>query len=74
MSNRQGFSITVSKVNSDNKELNNIVSKLIDICESGNVNYIDTMPISKEKPYNFTYEEKENIEKFNKSLNLEIML
>ncbi len=71
VSNRQGFSITVSKVNSDNKELNDIVLKLINICESGNVNYIDTMPVTKEKPYKFTYEEKENIQKFNKSMNLD---
>lgn len=70
VSNRQGFTITISKVNSDNKELNDIVLKLISICEEGNVNYIDTMPITKEAPYKFTYEEKENIEKFNKSLNL----
>lgn len=71
VSNRQGFSITVSKVNSDNKELNDVVLKLINICDAGNVNYIDTMPITKEAPYKFTYEEKENIAKFNKSLNLD---
>lgn len=70
VSNRQGFTISISKVNSDNKELNSIILKLIEICDSDGVNYIDTMPISFEHPFLFTYTEKEKIENFNKSLNL----
>lgn len=70
VSNRQGFSISISKVGSDNKELNSIILKLIEICESDGVNYIDTMPISSGAPFIFTYTEKEKIENFNKSLDL----
>lgn len=71
VSNRTGYAISVSKVDSDDKELNRIVMRLIDICESESVEYIDTVPISKETPYSFTYSDKAEIEKFNTSLNLD---
>lgn len=76
VSNRTGYTVRLSKTTSDNKELNSIVNSLISICDGEANQYIDSLPITYEEPYNFTYtdenekELKNKIEKFNKSLDL----
>ena len=71
VSNRMGFSIKISKVDSSDAKLNDIINSLITICEKDSVGYIDTLPISYEAPYTFDYTEDAKIHAFNKSLNLD---
>lgn len=77
VSNRTGYTIQITKTDIKSEELNEIIKYLIDVCESENVSYIDTMPVNFETPFSYTYaedtekEEKEKIAKFNKSLDLD---
>jgi len=76
VSNRTGYTVRISKTSATDEELNEIICNLINICDLENEEYIDTLPITYEKPYKFTYsgenddEIEKNIKKFNNSLEL----
>ena len=71
VSNRMGFSVSITKVTSDNKKINSVVHSLIETCEKNQVEYIDTTPISFEEPYVFPANKKEQIASFKESMQLQ---
>ncbi len=76
VSNRTGYSVKISKTSISDEELNRVLENLILICNSEETEYIDSLPITYDKPYSFTYEEenekdrKERQEKFLSSMEL----
>lgn len=77
VSNRTGYSIQLTKMAESEEELNQTVLSLIQICEANQTEYYDSMPITREAPYVFTYQEdteeeaRAKIQKYNKSLKLD---
>ncbi len=77
VSNRTGYSIQLTKMAETDEELNQTVLSLIQICEQNQAEYDDSMPITLQEPYAFTYEEETEeeklakIRKYNKSLKLD---
>ncbi len=77
VSNRTGYSIQLTKMAETDEELNQTVLSLIRICEQNQAEYDDSMPITSQEPYSFTYEEEteeaknSKIRKYNKSLKLD---
>jgi len=59
VTNRMGYYVQIQNVNSDDKKLNETVFKLIKICETDDIEYIDEFPISG-PPYKFDFSESEN--------------
>ena len=70
VTNRVGYSISISKTDLDDRELNDLILKLIRIFEEDNVEYIDGLKITKEYPYEFTYDEIKSEEDFKDSKGL----
>jgi len=55
VSNRTGYSITITKMGQTDEELNKTVSELLRICTKEGQDYNDALPLTYEKPFNYTY-------------------
>lgn len=76
VSNRTGYSITLTSIGQSNEELNETVYELLKICEREEQLYNDGLPLTYEKPFSYTYrgtdEEKEaRIKSFLSSVSME---
>ncbi len=76
VSNRMGYTITLTSIGQSNKEINNTVYELIKICEREEQAYNDGLPLTYEKPFTYTYygterEKQSSVERFLKSVEIE---
>lgn len=63
VSNRTGYSIKISDNGQSNKELNEIIRALVEICEFEGEAYNDELPLTSEEPFVYTYKgEKKDVE------------
>lgn len=58
VTNKSGYSVVMQKVSNDNSEINAIVGEVADILISTRNRISDTLPVSVEEPYAFTFEDK----------------
>ncbi len=68
VTNKMGYYISIQDVGSGDKDLNETISRLIDICREDEIDYFDDFPISK-APYKFTIsgdDEEQKIKKWKK--------
>lgn len=73
VSNRTGYSITITKTEQTDEELNSVIARLLAICEKEGQKYNDALPVTYEKPFKYTYygtneEKKASIDAFLASL------
>lgn len=57
VTNDTGYSVTLSKTDLDDAELNSIISKTVEILYNTGNKTVDTLPISEFAPYSFTFED-----------------
>ena len=57
VTNETGYSVTLRKTDADDAELNNIISKTVEIIYNTGNRTVDTLPISEFAPYRFTFED-----------------
>ncbi len=58
--NKVGYSVVIRKSDIDNDELNNVISKVVEILYTTGSSIDDSLPISETTPYSFTFEDKNN--------------
>lgn len=58
VTNKSGYSVVMQKVSNDNSEINAIVGEVADILISTRNRISDTLPVSMEEPYAFTFGDK----------------
>lgn len=70
VSNKVGYNVILEKafLPSDKQEINRIVLKIAEILEEDGVEWIDTLPITKEKPYEFLDSRDGDIAKLRKNI------
>lgn len=58
--NKVGYSVVIRKSDIDNDELNNVISKVVEILYTTGSSIDDSLPVSETTPYSFTFEDKNN--------------
>lgn len=58
VTNKSGYSVVMQKVSSDNSEINAVVEEVVEILISTQNRITDTLPISVEEPYVYTFEDE----------------
>ncbi len=74
VSNKVGFNVIVEKAffPSDNKEMNRIILETAELLKESNTDWIDTLPISKAKPYEFLDSRDSDIKKLRENIGVQI--
>lgn len=60
VNNKVGYSVVIRKSDIENEELNNVISKVVEILYTTGSSIDDSLPISETTPYSFTFEDKNN--------------
>lgn len=73
VSNKVGYNVILEKafLSSDTKEINRIVLRIAEILEEDGVEWNDTLPISKNKPYSFLEMRESDIAKLRKNISVQ---
>ncbi len=73
VSNKTGFNVVIEKAffPSDKAEMNRIICGIAEILEEDGVEWIDTLPISAEKPYTYLEARDSDIVKLRKNINVQ---
>lgn len=60
VTNETGYSVTLHRTDADDRELNDIISKTVEIIYTTGNKTTDSLPISEFAPYTFTFEDSNN--------------
>ncbi len=73
VSNKTGFNVVIEKAffPSDKAEMNRIICGIAEILDEDGVEWIDTLPVSMEKPYTYLDARDSDIVKLKKNINLQ---
>ncbi len=73
VSNKTGFNVVIEKAffPSDNAEMNRIICRITEILDEDGVEWIDTLPISMEKPYTYLEARDSDVVKLRKNIGLQ---
>ncbi len=55
VTNRVGHTVSIAKVNGNKETLNHAILSIANLFTQRGISYVDTLPISKEAPYTFTF-------------------
>ncbi len=55
VTNRVGYSVAIAKINDDKEALNRVILNMVELFESKQLSYSDSLPISREAPFVFTF-------------------
>ena len=72
--NKVGFSVVIENAffPSDNVKSNEILNKTVNILKENNINYIESIPVTFEKPYTFKENRETDVERLKSTLNLNV--
>lgn len=73
VSNKVGYNVILEKafLPSDKQEMNRIINEIADILAQDGVEWIDTLPITAERPYRFLDSRESDIAKLRKNINVQ---
>lgn len=70
--NRVGFSVAVSKIDDNKEQMNEMILNLCNLSEAENLGYEDTLPISENLPFTFTFTGETEEERLKKEADFRI--